>query len=398
MLTAKEFNVGYICSHKEWFKVNREYQRESDIWSADDKKHLIDTILKDLDIPKIYLKTISDKRFEIIDGQQRIETIWQFKNNKFSLDGNISGEGLDGKKYKDLPSELVEQFDNFQLTCILLMNFNDEKTRLLFSKLQRGKPLNPAEKLNAYPGSIVRVMRKVGKHCFFSKVPFSLKRYKAYHLAARILLLEKYGISDISPSYLYDFYDKNNDLKTSSPLYAKTNKTLNYLDRVFTTKAPELSSDTWVINCYLLASDLIEKYVTKGTEKTYDKFYKDFWQKVENAKITGTGTANLMKFVDANSSGTTSKKNITTRFEMMKKEYIEYNPKLEFLDSKRNFDYFEKAYIYRRDKGICQKCKKKTKLKDFEADHIIAYIKGGKTTIANGQVLCSKCNAKKGAR
>jgi len=31
-----------------------------------------------------------------------------------------------------------------------------------------------------------------------------------------------------------------------------------------------------------------------------------------------------------------------------------------------------------------------------EADHIIAWSKGGETTISNGQMLCRKCNRKKG--
>ena len=79
MLPSKEFTIGYICAHKDWFAINEEYQREDGIWSSEDKKHLIDTIIKDLDIPKIYLRQVADKKFEIVDGQQRIKTIWAFK-------------------------------------------------------------------------------------------------------------------------------------------------------------------------------------------------------------------------------------------------------------------------------------------------------------------------------
>ena len=32
---------------------------------------------------------------------------------------------------------------------------------------------------------------------------------------------------------------------------------------------------------------------------------------------------------------------------------------------------------------------------DWHADHIVAWIRGGKTTLDNGQVLCAKCNLKK---
>ena len=47
--------------------------------------------------------------------------------------------------------------------------------------------------------------------------------------------------------------------------------------------------------------------------------------------------------------------------------------------------------------GICQECGKKVSWEEYQADHIRAYIKAGKTTIENGQVLCSTCNARKGA-
>lgn len=46
--------------------------------------------------------------------------------------------------------------------------------------------------------------------------------------------------------------------------------------------------------------------------------------------------------------------------------------------------------------GRCQGCGNSIG-KDFHADHVIPYCKGGKTVIQNGQALCSKCNLKKGS-
>ena len=341
---------------------------------------------------------VKDKVYHIVDGQQRIQTLREFKNNKFALDGKISGPELDGKKYKDLNSDQVDQFDNFQLTCILLMGYNDDKTRLLFSKLQRGKPLNPAEKLNAFPGSVVRVMRELGKHSFFKRVTFALKRYKSYHLAAKLLLLEKEGVTDISPHYLYDFFNKYCDLKPNSSLNNDVSKVLNFLAKSFSEKSPELHNDTWVINFYLLASHLRKSYVMKGKEEDFYDFCIEFWKKAEEAKRKGKGPAELMKFVDANSSGTTSKNNIEIRLNLMKQSFVEKNHNLELSDSNRLFDHFEKTVIFRRDKGICKNCGKKVNWKNFEADHIKAHSKGGRTNIKNGQLLCSSCNSKKGAK
>lgn len=391
-------NISYICAHRDWFVVNRDYQREEGVWSSEDKKHLIDTVLKDLDIPKMYLRKVGDKEYEIVDGQQRIQTIWDFKDNEIALNGNISGDKLDGLKYRDLPEELIEQFDTFQLTCVILESYDDEKTRELFSKLQRGKPLNPGEKLNAFPGSIVPTMRWLGQHSFFeNKVAFSLKRYKAFYIAAKLMLLEAEGICDISPWNIYYFFKKNRETKKSSSIATKVNKVLNYIDRAFDSWTPELNKETWLINIYLLISDLIELYAMKGRENEFFNFYLSFWKRIESVARTGKGRPDEIKFVKANSSGTTSKQNINLRFELIKKEFLAAHLDLELLDPKRLFDNYEKIVIYRRDKGICQECGKKVSWEDYQADHIRSYIKAGKTTIENGQVLCSTCNAKKGA-
>jgi hypothetical protein len=49
--------------------------------------------------------------------------------------------------------------------------------------------------------------------------------------------------------------------------------------------------------------------------------------------------------------------------------------------------------VWRRDQGRCCKCSSQEKL---EFDHIIPIIKGGSNTSRNIQLLCQKCNRKKG--
>jgi len=47
--------------------------------------------------------------------------------------------------------------------------------------------------------------------------------------------------------------------------------------------------------------------------------------------------------------------------------------------------------------GVCMICGSSFK-KEFHADHIRAYSKGGATTTTNGQALCAPCNLQKGAK
>jgi len=80
------------------------------------------------------------------------------------------------------------------------------------------------------------------------------------------------------------------------------------------------------------------------------------------------------------------------------KYFLLFAKDLEPLDANRDFNEFERIAIFRKNDGICQDCKKKVEYDDFHADHIISHTRGGKTTIENGQVLCSKCNLSKGAK
>ena len=258
--------------------------------------------------------------------------------------------------------------------------------------------MNPAEKLNAFPGSIVPLMREIGSHDFFDKVNISLHRYKAYHISAKFLLFEENGITDISPKHIYDFFIKNKDLDGSSKVAKKVKKTLNYLSNVFEDETYELSRESWIVTVYLFISELLDRYVISGKEKNIYNFYIHFWDRIESVKQNENGTKKEMEFVYTIKAGTTSKSNISYRHNYILEMFIKKHYNLELLDSKRAFTEYEKAVLYRKNKGICQGCGIKVKLKDFQADHIFPHSRGGKTHISNGQVLCSKCNQRKGNR
>ena len=196
-----------IWKNKKRYKFNRDYQREPNAWTKQDQLYLIDSILRNVDLPKFYVRRLPNDIYEVVDGQQRLLTIWKFIDDpKFTLTEKISGEKLDGINCETLPEDLRDHFEGYDLDLVILSDFDDEMVRELFSRLQRGKSLTPAEKLNAYPGEIVNTMRKIANHPFFSKFTFGTKRYRKYLIASRIMILAKHGVCDIAPYRLYDFF------------------------------------------------------------------------------------------------------------------------------------------------------------------------------------------------
>src|SRR6476659_5752872 len=88
-------SVDWLCTHLSEIDVNPVYQRKGSIWSAKDKAFLIDSILNDYDIPKVYLADFTSirnpwnkkkKRYAVIDGKQRLEAVTEFYSGNLALD------------------------------------------------------------------------------------------------------------------------------------------------------------------------------------------------------------------------------------------------------------------------------------------------------------------------
>src|SRR5258706_15827800 len=81
-----------VYSEREEIQLDPEYQRISGIWTREKRQLLIDSLINGFDVPKLYFhefvpfKKIRSKkyRYAIIDGKQRLQTIWDF------IDGNIA--------------------------------------------------------------------------------------------------------------------------------------------------------------------------------------------------------------------------------------------------------------------------------------------------------------------
>src|SRR5438132_13706605 len=72
--------------------LDADYQREK-IWSREDQDKLIDSIIKNIDIPKIDLARIKGKEnvdYECIDGKQRMATLLNFFKPEQSTDSPLT--------------------------------------------------------------------------------------------------------------------------------------------------------------------------------------------------------------------------------------------------------------------------------------------------------------------
>lgn len=133
-------------------ELNPFFQRKG-VWTPAARTYLIDTILNDLPVPKIYIRTKIDlgtkniKR-EVVDGQQRIRTILDFASGKLRLSSR--SKKFSGKTYNTLDDDAKTAFLAYALSVDHLMNATDADVLEVFARLNSyGVTLNNQEKRHA---------------------------------------------------------------------------------------------------------------------------------------------------------------------------------------------------------------------------------------------------------
>jgi uncharacterized protein with ParB-like and HNH nuclease domain len=162
-----------------------DFQREKKLWSTPQKALLIDSILKDFDIPKLYFNQPDKKNddFEVIDGQQRLWAIWDFFGDVYSVQLN-GGEKGDELKFSQLADSKYKTIKNtiekYKLQITVFEEADEDYLRELFVRLQWGLLLVTGEKLHAASGEMKRfVFDQLAKRNFIEELglPKTRTRY-----------------------------------------------------------------------------------------------------------------------------------------------------------------------------------------------------------------------------
>jgi len=129
MYPLRANNILQLYEWKDQIDLDPPYQRFS-IWDERQQQCFIDSVLNGFDVPKLYFYQIpptpnqtSKYRYAVIDGKQRLYSLWRFMENELSLPKNFifyDDESIKagGAKYDELMSKfprLRARFDGFDL-------------------------------------------------------------------------------------------------------------------------------------------------------------------------------------------------------------------------------------------------------------------------------------------
>lgn len=155
----------YRLYRDDKLEVNRKYQRKL-VWTLEEKKSLIDSVIKDYPIPLILLaESKNHQKYEILDGMQRLNAIFSFIENAYEINGAYFDTkqftraqlALDAGLFRtvDTPNKLLSpdicaDFLDYQLAVTIFPTDNETQVTDVFGRINSGgRQLSAQEKRQA---------------------------------------------------------------------------------------------------------------------------------------------------------------------------------------------------------------------------------------------------------
>ncbi len=279
-----------VFNLRDRIDTNPDYQRPP-VWTRSQKQLLMDTVLRDYDIPKVYLRHTGEKPdiYEVVDGQQRIRAICEYFEGKFKLPKDadpVDGESIADCGYDDLSVDARLQLDNYNLDMVVIEKADEDEVREMFLRLQNGTTLRAQEKRNAYRGRMRDFVKELASHSFFDAVGFRNSRYTYDLVCAQLVCLElSRGPTNVKNADLNKMYKDQVDFDSKSGVAKSVRSTLDLLAKVFPDKTPELTRYN-VVSLYCVLAELLNAFVrTEFSPLIYDWFIEFEQHRQEQGKL-----------------------------------------------------------------------------------------------------------------
>lgn len=196
-----------------------DYQRRF-VWDKKTMSKFIESLLLSIPIPTIFLAENSDDTFEVIDGQQRLTTIFAFMKSKLvaneieklpnnlreldvlALNGLETLKQFNRKSYYDMV-DIQRKFNNVSLPVVIIKKDSTEDIKYdIFSRINSGSvKLNNQELLNVmYRGELIESLNTASQQetvdKLFGRRPVLKKRFGYHEILLRAKVIAGFVNSD----------------------------------------------------------------------------------------------------------------------------------------------------------------------------------------------------------
>ena len=344
--------------------VRPAYQREF-VYKPEQQQAVIDTVSKGYPLNVMYWVDQGDGHYELIDGQQRTLSICTFLNNDFSCKGLFSiPQSL---QFGSLTKGQQDKLLDYELTVYICDGNPSEKLEWFKTINIAGEELTDQELRNAvYAGPWVSDAKR-----YFSKTGCA-----AYGLGSKYLkgtairqdylesVIYWYGDQAMPKLDIEECMMKHQHKPNAQDLWDYFQRVIEWVETLFPTYRKEMKGLPWGIY--------------------YNRYHKNSYTPIALEQEIAT----LMADEDV------TKKSGIYKY-VLEKAIGNDDPSVLGI---RAFGDSQKRTIYEQQGGVCPHCGKKFDYEEMEGDHITPWSKGGKTELANLQMLCQACNRRKSSK
>lgn len=388
-----------------------EFQRQY-VWDRKKASRLIESVLLRVPLPIIYLSEQPDGKEYVIDGQQRLTSLFSFVDGKFpsgesfKLIGLTAFEELNKKSFSELPTELQDRIQDYTLRTVTLLKQSDAHLKFeIFERLNTGsEPLNDMELRNCvFRGRYNELIKEFATESDFRAllgIRAADKRMRDVELVLRFA------------SFYHATY-----LKYTSPMKRFFNHDMEHYQNLSKDDAEKIraafKNALQNIRSLLGAQHAFKRYYpgdarnpsghwepTKFNASLYDVLMGVLWDKDRNQVMAALDSlregwidlmANNADFREAIERSTSSQEMVKRRFDLTRNlvESILRNHRVQPRCFSRQLK--EQLFVANHNCTICGQAI--SELDDSALDHIEQYWCGGQTIPENARLTHRYCNS-----
>ncbi len=354
-----------IIENQKIYNMDLPYQRNGDAWTKKNKESLIDSIENYFLIPPIILNKRNDNNFDVLDGKQRLTTIFE-SSDKFKRSG-LNYELAMMILQDESEEKIKESFIRINKNSIKLnkneflladANFDNRKFFLELAQDQNYKELiknNKKSKRFSHEEIIIWIFSIINMQ---NKTSNSSIRNEC-----KKIVKKKFEVSHL-----------NNESKKFKKTFELLNNILN--KNILEPKNFKTFFSAIFVAFYL---NINESTYLMSQKESINNSLKNINEEIKKDQMGG---------------GTKFDGLMNTKERIHKIESILINL-IKEKDKKRQFSQEEKNKKLIEQNYKCARCGTLIENATSHADHIIPFSKGGLTNLDNLQILCKYCNLTK---
>ncbi len=400
------------------------FQRDS-VWKLSHRRKFIQTILDGYPVPSIFLYHDDEGMYHVLDGKQRLETIFKFAKVSGVPKENLEvryrfSDGEDEKLYdwkalgkagktalfKSYRMQVVEVRGGMGDIVELFVRINSTGTALTRAEVNNAKFYKKPFMLEAR-----KLARKFNRYFLQTQIisPDNVLRMKDIELVSELMAsIASGGLINKKAAVDRAIQGDGVNKSTLRRVIRECITTINLLRKLFPDlrytrfhNSSEFYSLAMVIyklqQQKLILSDRKRNRIAQGLLQKFSNGVDDVRERQKKLKGARSDELLYTRYLLSVQQSTDSLSQRKIRDEILQGLFAGL---FEKKDEQRTFSAEQRRLLWNsEDEQYCQnkKCRVKLLWGDFHVDHVKAHSRGGKTSLDNAQLLCPKCNTSKGA-